>query len=302
MIPNGAGLVWAHGGGFAGGDLDMPEADGVARALAARGITVRLGRLRARADARRLGRIARLAGEGWCALPRGIRRRHRRVPLGARVASSSPGAVGARRSERGRQSGDRRHPAPDRRRRRPLPSLVVLAYPTLLAVQPDAGCRAPGRARRRPRGRHVRPRRRARNVRELPRRAGRRRSARRDPGTGDPRRPRALPADAHDQRRGRRTPRLGRALRAHPRRRRTRHRRRSPSPAPGTATSTVPTCPRHRGIHRSHRRPPRHPPSQPLEPSSRCASPPAHAAESVDSSSDASTRASVNLPTEGSLS
>jgi acetyl esterase len=40
MIPNGAGLVWAHGGGFAGGDLDMPEADAVARALAARGITV----------------------------------------------------------------------------------------------------------------------------------------------------------------------------------------------------------------------------------------------------------------------
>jgi len=40
MIPNGAGLVWAHGGGFAGGDLDMPEADGVARALAARGVTV----------------------------------------------------------------------------------------------------------------------------------------------------------------------------------------------------------------------------------------------------------------------
>jgi acetyl esterase/lipase len=28
MIANGAGLVWVHGGGFAGGDLDMPEADG----------------------------------------------------------------------------------------------------------------------------------------------------------------------------------------------------------------------------------------------------------------------------------
>ena len=40
MISNGAGLVWAHGGGFAGGDLDMPEADWVSRALAARGITV----------------------------------------------------------------------------------------------------------------------------------------------------------------------------------------------------------------------------------------------------------------------
>jgi hypothetical protein len=35
-----AGLVWAHGGGFAAGDLDMPEADWVARAFAARGATV----------------------------------------------------------------------------------------------------------------------------------------------------------------------------------------------------------------------------------------------------------------------
>lgn len=35
-----AGLVWAHGGGFAAGDLDMPEADWVACAFAARGIAV----------------------------------------------------------------------------------------------------------------------------------------------------------------------------------------------------------------------------------------------------------------------
>lgn len=35
-----AALVWAHGGGFTGGDLDMPEADWVARTLAARGVTV----------------------------------------------------------------------------------------------------------------------------------------------------------------------------------------------------------------------------------------------------------------------
>ncbi|WP_120338063.1 alpha/beta hydrolase [Cryobacterium soli] len=34
------GLVWAHGGGFAWGDLDMPEAHWVAQDLAARGITV----------------------------------------------------------------------------------------------------------------------------------------------------------------------------------------------------------------------------------------------------------------------
>lgn len=33
-------LVWAHGGGFAYGDLEMPEADWVARSLAARGIPV----------------------------------------------------------------------------------------------------------------------------------------------------------------------------------------------------------------------------------------------------------------------
>src|SRR4051795_2356886 len=34
--PTGAGLVWAHGGGFIGGDLDMREADWTAREIAAR--------------------------------------------------------------------------------------------------------------------------------------------------------------------------------------------------------------------------------------------------------------------------
>lgn len=42
-LPEGAtrgpALIWAHGGGFAGGDLDMPEADWTAGALAARGVT-----------------------------------------------------------------------------------------------------------------------------------------------------------------------------------------------------------------------------------------------------------------------
>lgn len=36
--PVGPGLVWAHGGGFAGGSIDMPEGDAVARAFARRGI------------------------------------------------------------------------------------------------------------------------------------------------------------------------------------------------------------------------------------------------------------------------
>lgn len=41
--PEGAarmGLLWAHGGAFFGGDLDMPESDRVARRFAGRGITV----------------------------------------------------------------------------------------------------------------------------------------------------------------------------------------------------------------------------------------------------------------------
>jgi len=37
---NRPGLVWVHGGGFIGGDLDMPEADWVSRQLAERGIAV----------------------------------------------------------------------------------------------------------------------------------------------------------------------------------------------------------------------------------------------------------------------
>ncbi|WP_194762746.1 alpha/beta hydrolase [Microbacterium sp. UFMG61] len=38
--PAGPGLVWAHGGGFAAGEIDMPEADWVARSFADRGIVV----------------------------------------------------------------------------------------------------------------------------------------------------------------------------------------------------------------------------------------------------------------------
>jgi acetyl esterase len=38
--PNGALLVWAHGGGFLGGSLDMPEADEVARRIAESGASV----------------------------------------------------------------------------------------------------------------------------------------------------------------------------------------------------------------------------------------------------------------------
>lgn len=40
VAPTGPVLVWAHGGGFLGGTLDMPEADQTARLLAERGVPV----------------------------------------------------------------------------------------------------------------------------------------------------------------------------------------------------------------------------------------------------------------------
>jgi acetyl esterase len=40
QTPTGTGLLWMHGGGFGSGDLDLPEADGTARFLAARGVAV----------------------------------------------------------------------------------------------------------------------------------------------------------------------------------------------------------------------------------------------------------------------
>ena len=260
MIPNGAGLVWAHGGGFAGGDLDMPEADGVARALAARGVTVVSVDYALAPTPPAWAESLGLPSKDGVHYPAASDD----VIAAFRWAFESelvPGPVGARRCERRRQSGDRRHPAPARRRR-PAALAGRARLPDAARRAARTGCRAPGRARRRPRGRHVRTRRRARNVRELPRRAGRRRAAPRDPGTGDRRRPRALPADAHDQRRGRRTPRLGRALRRAPSPPPAATSSRSPSPAPGTATSTVPKNPG-RGIPRSHRRPPRRLPPAP---------------------------------------
>ena len=260
MIPNGAGLVWAHGGGFAGGDLDMPEADGVARALAARGVTV------VSVDYA-LAPTAPAWAEGIGASARD----------GAHYPAASDDVITAFRwafeSELcpgpwalgGASAGANLAAGATLRLLHDVglsPALVVLAYPTLLAVQPATRCRAPRRARRRPRGGHVRTRRRARDVRELPRTTGGRSTAAGDPRTRDRRRPRALPADAHDQRRGRRTPSLGRALRRHPRRRRARHRRahRAGHPArPPQPSRRTRGC----GIHRSHRRPARRPPSRP---------------------------------------
>lgn len=140
--PNGLGLVWAHGGGFAGGDLDMPEADAVARAFADRGIVVasvdyRLAPMTADWTTR-LGSPERggthypvphdevVAAFRWASTSR-------RAPRGWAIGGASAGgnlATGAALRLVHEQG--------------PTPALVVLAYPTLQAVQdaPDADLRA----------------------------------------------------------------------------------------------------------------------------------------------------------------
>ncbi|MDN3496446.1 alpha/beta hydrolase fold domain-containing protein [Planococcus sp. APC 4015] len=144
--PNGTGLVWAHGGGFAFGDLDMPEADGVAHALATAGTTVvsvdyRLAPVTAAfgvsLDAPERAGVHYPAPSddiltAWAWVSQNADRLRIDVSRLA-IGGASAGAnlvTGA--TLRLVASGDA------------LPALVVLAYPTLLAVQPapDAALRA----------------------------------------------------------------------------------------------------------------------------------------------------------------
>lgn len=140
--PSGHGLVWAHGGGFAGGDLDMPEADAVARAFADRGIVVvSVDYARAPVTAAWSARLAVAERDGvhypvahdelvaafrWATASRAASR-------GWAIGGASAGgnlAAGA---------ALRLSAAPG-----PAPALAVLAYPTLQAVQspPDSALRA----------------------------------------------------------------------------------------------------------------------------------------------------------------
>ncbi len=133
----GPGLVWAHGGGFAGGDLTMPEADWVASSLAARGITV------VSVDYRHAGRGFRypvpsddlLTAWRWTlehADQLGID--PDRLVIGGASAGGNLAAGAVLRM----LSDD------TLRTNSALPAGVFLAYPTLLAVQPapDAALRA----------------------------------------------------------------------------------------------------------------------------------------------------------------
>ncbi|MDE0546612.1 alpha/beta hydrolase fold domain-containing protein [Microbacterium sp. C7(2022)] len=187
--PNGAGLVWAHGGGFAFGDVDMPEGDWVARQLAARGTTVvsvdyRLAPVSGawasgRGDAPRAGHHYPAASDdmiaAWtwaCENASRLRIDITRLAIGGASAGANiaagavlrllgrggagvaaagansvadPAAVVAGADAPGAEAPTAEAPAAGVPAAGvPVPALVVLAYPTLLAVQPapDAALRA----------------------------------------------------------------------------------------------------------------------------------------------------------------
>lgn len=140
--PTGVGLVWAHGGGFAGGDLDMPEGHWVAGQLADRGVTVVS-----------VDYVLSPVPQGWTMPPAGNARERRHYPAAseevgfafawARTAglADGPWALG------GASAGGNLAAGAALRMVHtggPVPALVVLAYPTLQAVQaaPDAALRA----------------------------------------------------------------------------------------------------------------------------------------------------------------
>ena len=125
-----AAFVWVHGGGFAAGDLDMPESDAVARALAARGVlVVAVGYRLAGPDVRYpVPSDDVLAAWRWGlahALEAGVA--PDRVQLGGASAGGNlvAGAVLRLIAEGG-----------------PVPAAVVLAYPTLHVVPPAASAAA----------------------------------------------------------------------------------------------------------------------------------------------------------------
>ncbi len=253
--PNGSGLVWAHGGGFGAGDLDMPEADAVARSLAAAGTTV------ISVDYRLVGDGCRYPAPSDDILTAWIWTLAHADDLGIERLAIGGASAGAN-LVTGATLRMLHEPVPKTSARQGggirLPDLVVLAYPTLLAVQPepDAALRIaldadPLADRFGPevvRGMYENflggP------VDDAPLYAV--------PGlaTADGRR--RISPDAHDQRRRRRTPGVGPGLRRHAARRGTRDRRRDRGGHP----ARTPEPPARTGgirLARSHRPPPRRP-------------------------------------------
>lgn len=145
--PNGTGLVWAHGGAFAFGDIDMPEADWVAAQLAARGTTV------VSVDYR-LSPLPAWEGSDAHDVPASRDDRRSRLPYPAAcddvldawswtLANADRLRIdGGRLAIGGASAGGNLAAGATLRlieRHAALPALVLLAYPTLHAVQPAPG-------------------------------------------------------------------------------------------------------------------------------------------------------------------
>lgn len=116
-------LVWSHGGGFRWGDLDMPEADGVARTLAGHGIVV------VSVDYRRASRTVHFPAPSDDVLDAYLWARGHAVELGADptrlvIGGASAGGNLAAGVALRLANGEG-----------PLPAGIFLAYPTLHAVQ-----------------------------------------------------------------------------------------------------------------------------------------------------------------------
>ncbi|MDQ0647048.1 acetyl esterase [Microbacterium natoriense] len=144
-LPNarrGAGIVWVHGGGFASGDLDMPESDWVARQFAEHGIVVVCVEYR----------LAPIPNE-WAARSGSSGRSGVHYPVASdeveyafRWASESGLATGEWALGGASAGGNLAAGASLRlvHNERTRPALVALSYPTLHSVQPapDAALRA----------------------------------------------------------------------------------------------------------------------------------------------------------------
>ncbi|WP_435749171.1 alpha/beta hydrolase [Microbacterium sp. PMB16] len=140
--PAGPGLVWAHGGAFAAGELEMPEADWVARSFADRGIVVvsvdyalapfPRNWAEASGSPEREGVHYPVASdEVEAAFRWAVQSGLTRGPWSIGGASAGGNLVAGVALRLSHGSG-------------PFPALAVLAYPTLHAVQgvPDAALRA----------------------------------------------------------------------------------------------------------------------------------------------------------------
>jgi len=140
--PAGPGLVWVHGGGFLAGEIDMPEADWVARSFADRGIVV-------------VSVDYALAPfpQAWAAASGAPERDGVHYPVASEEVEAAfrwavdsdlargPWSIGGASAGGNLAAGAAlrlSHGAG------PVPALAVLAYPTLHAVQghPDAALRA----------------------------------------------------------------------------------------------------------------------------------------------------------------